>query len=62
MNIVKIQKFAHRLYVLKVPILPKLLYIIQFLIYNSSIPASVKMEKGVNVLTKASELSSTAEP
>lgn len=46
MNLSIFHQFAHRLYRIKVPILPKLIYYVQFLLFNSSVPASTKIGKG----------------
>lgn len=46
MNLIKSHNIAHRLYKNKIPILPALLKVFQFLVYNSSVPASVVIGKG----------------
>lgn len=46
MNLAVLQRFNHKLYSYKIPFLPKVLYIMQFLIYNSSVPASTKIGRG----------------
>lgn len=45
MNLINFQKTAHKLYSLKIPILPKIIYYIQFLIFNSSVPYKCKIGK-----------------
>jgi len=52
MNIISLQKVAHWLLIHKIPILPKLFYGLQFLIYNSSIPPSVVIGKGTKCAYK----------
>ena len=42
----KINRF---LFKCKIPILPKLIYIMQYLLFNSSLPASVKIGKGTKL-------------
>lgn len=46
MNLSTFHKFAYSLYRIKVPILPKLIYYIQFLLFNSSVPASTQIGEG----------------
>lgn len=46
MNIIHFQKIAYKLNSLGIPIVPKLIYFIQFLIFNSSVPYTVKIGKG----------------
>jgi serine O-acetyltransferase len=46
MNLIYLHKIAHWLYNHKIPILPKLIYFIQFLLFNSSVPAQTKIGKG----------------
>jgi serine O-acetyltransferase len=46
MNLVYLHTLAHWLYTHKVPILPKLIYFLQFLLFNSSVPAQTKIGKG----------------
>lgn len=45
MNLKNFHSIGHRLYSLRIPMLPKIIYYIQFLIFNSSVPASVKIGK-----------------
>ncbi len=52
MNIINLQRAAHWLLIHKVPILPKLIYGLQFLMYNSSIPPSVSIGKGTKCAYK----------
>jgi len=52
MNIINLQRVAHWLLKNRIPLLPKLIYGIQFLIYNSSIPPSVKIGKGTKCAYK----------
>lgn len=46
MNLATIHRISHKLHNLKVPILPKLLYIFQYLIYNSIVPPSTVIGTG----------------
>jgi len=46
MNLVKLYKINHFLFSKKIPVLPKIIYAIQFLLYNTSLPASVTIGKG----------------
>ncbi|WP_299098148.1 hypothetical protein [uncultured Winogradskyella sp.] len=46
LNAYKIYRLAHVLYRYKIPILPQLLKLCVFLIYNSSIPYQAKIGKG----------------
>lgn len=46
MNLAKLQRFNNQISRYKIPIIPKLIYGLQFLIYNSSIPPSTKIGKG----------------
>ena len=39
-------RIAHFLYKLKIPLLPKIVYYLQFLLFNSSVPPSVEIGKG----------------
>ncbi len=39
-------KLAHFLYRIKIPILPKLIYYLQYLLFNSSLPYTVKIGAG----------------
>jgi len=43
MNLINFQKIAYKLYIKKIPILPKLIYHLQFLIFNSSVPYKCKI-------------------
>ncbi|MDD2367675.1 MAG: hypothetical protein PHQ90_00140 [Sulfuricurvum sp.] len=45
MNITNFHAIAHRLYLLNIPFLPKVIYYIQFLLFNSSLPAQTKIGK-----------------
>jgi len=45
MNAIAIHRLSSWLYRKKIPVLPKVLYYFTFLIYNSSIPPSVKIGK-----------------
>src|SRR5690242_18614861 len=40
------QKFAHKLYKRGVPVLPKVIYHLQFLLFNSSVPYQVEIGEG----------------
>ena len=44
--LINLYRFANLLYRLHIPIIPKVIYYIQYLMFNSSVPASVKMGKG----------------
>lgn len=46
MNLVILHKLSHFFYSRKIPVLPKIIYTIQFLLYNTSLPSSVKIGKG----------------
>lgn len=46
-NISSYQALAHMLYKKNIPILPKIIYYIQFLIFNSSVPYQCKIGKNV---------------
>jgi serine O-acetyltransferase len=43
MNLSNIQRLAHKLYLKKIPFLPKILYYVQFIIFNSSVPYKCKI-------------------
>jgi serine O-acetyltransferase len=43
MKLISIYRLSHYLYQKNIPVLPKLLYYIQFLLYNSSLPPSVQI-------------------
>jgi len=45
MNLANFHALAHQLYLLKIPILPKLIYYVQFLLFNSSLPHQTKIGK-----------------
>ncbi|MDY0402781.1 serine O-acetyltransferase [Sulfurovum sp.] len=45
MNLVYLHNVAHWLYRKKIPIIPKIIYYIQFLLFNSSVPFQVKIGK-----------------
>ena len=45
-NAISIYRLAHYLYLKKIPILPKILKLIIFIFYNSSIPFEAKIGKG----------------
>lgn len=47
MNLGKFQKLANKLYLKKVPLLPKLIYYLQFLLFNSSVPYQCKFGENV---------------
>lgn len=38
MNLINLHRMAHALYVKKIPMLPKVIYYLEFLIFNSSVP------------------------
>ncbi len=46
MNLAKFQRLAHKVYKKNIPLLPTLIYYIQFFLFNSSIPPAVKIGKG----------------
>lgn len=46
MNLIKLHRLNHKIYKLGIPLLPKIIYVIQFFLYNTSLPASVKIGKG----------------
>jgi len=45
MNLMNFHQVAHRLYQMRIPLFPKIIYYIQFLLFNSSLPPSVKIGK-----------------
>ena len=45
MNVVTLYRLSHRLFLLKIPFLPKFIYYLQFLIFNSSVPYRCKIGK-----------------
>jgi len=45
MNLIHLHNFASLLYMKKIPILPKIIYYIQFLLFNSSVPYKTKIGK-----------------
>lgn len=46
MNIVNFQRLARKMYEMKIPFLPKIIYYIQFFLFNSSVPYKTKIGKG----------------
>jgi len=46
MNLIKVHRVSHKLYKMKIPVLPRLFRFIIFLLYNSDIPSSVSIGKG----------------
>jgi len=46
MNLATLHRIAHRLHSRRVPVLPKLIYYLQFFLFNSSVPASVSIGEG----------------
>jgi len=46
MNLIKIYRVANFLYRKKVPFFPRILYFIQFLLFNSSVPPSSQIGRG----------------
>lgn len=46
MNLAKLQRFNNKLFRNHIPFLPKLIYGIQFVLYNSSVPPSTKIGSG----------------
>jgi serine O-acetyltransferase len=45
MNLADFHKLSHYLYLKKIPFIPKIIYYIQFFLFNSSVPASTKIGK-----------------
>lgn len=45
MNLINLQKFANKLYLCKIPVVPKIIYYIQFILFNSSVPYKCKIGK-----------------
>ncbi len=45
MNIQQLHRLAHFLYRHKIPIIPKIIYYLQFLLFNSSVPYQVEIGK-----------------
>lgn len=45
MNLINLQKFANKLYLYKIPVVPKIIYYIQFILFNSSVPYKCKIGK-----------------
>lgn len=43
MNLIILQRFSHTLYVKNIPVLPKIIYFIQFLLFNSSVSVSTQI-------------------
>lgn len=46
MNAITPYKLARRLYLSRIPVLPKLIYYLMFLVYNSSIPFKAEIGRG----------------
>lgn len=46
MNMISFHSVAHSLYKKKIPILPKVIYYFQFLLFNSSVPAQTEIGSG----------------
>ena len=46
MNLIKVHRVSHKLYKMKIPVLPRLFRFLIFLLYNSDIPSSVTIGKG----------------
>jgi len=46
MNLINLHRFSHFLHKRKIPLLPKFIYILQFLLFNTSLPPSVKIGRG----------------
>jgi serine O-acetyltransferase len=46
MNLANFHALAHRLYLAKIPFLPKFIYYLQFFLFNSSVPPQTKIGKG----------------
>lgn len=45
MNLIHLHRVAHSLYLKKIPLLPKIIYYLQFLLFNSSLPYKCKIGK-----------------
>jgi serine O-acetyltransferase len=45
-NVMTLQRIAHRLHRRRIPLLPRLIELLAFLVFNSSIPATVEVGKG----------------
>jgi serine acetyltransferase len=45
MNLINLQKFANKLYLYKIPLVPRIIYYIQFILFNSSVPYKCKIGK-----------------
>lgn len=45
MNLINLQKFANKLYIYKIHVGPKIIYYIQFILFNSSVPYKCKIGK-----------------
>jgi len=43
LNLIYLHRMAHKLFVYKVPVIPKIIYYFQFFLFNSSVPASCKI-------------------
>lgn len=41
MNLINLQKFANKLYIYKIPVVPKIIYYLQFILFNSSVPSKI---------------------
>lgn len=59
MNLINLQKFANKLYLYKIPLVPRIIYYIQFILFNSSVPYKCKLGKntkfaygGIGIVTK----------
>ena len=46
MNVIGFYRIANKLYKMKIPLLPKIIYNIQFLLFNSIVPCTAKIGKG----------------
>lgn len=49
MNAIKLHRIAHWFYLKRIPIVPTLFYYLIFLLFNSSVPASVIVGKGTKL-------------
>ncbi len=47
--LIKFYRFANFLHRIKVPLIPKMVYFAQYMLFNSSLPASVKMGGGTKL-------------
>lgn len=46
MNVISFYRIAHKLYKMKIPLLPRMIYYLQFLLFNSIVPYTAIIGKG----------------